>query len=264
MSNRVSQQALEEAHPAIKTKWVRIGAARIYYQEVGAGPCVILVHGLAGSSRWWRHNIEVLARHFHVYVIDLIGFGRSQGHHTFVLNEAAEYLRGWMDRLGIERAGVVGHSMGGVIAIDLAAQFPEYVRQLVLVDAAAFSLLERALLRNALGLAKTLWYLPLGFLPLLFADAFRAGPWTLWRAGRELLTVDIRASLAQIAAPALIVWGERDWVAPAQIGERLEKELPEAERVVIEGAGHNPMWDHPEAFHRIVIPFLQRFSRLEA
>ena len=264
MFNRVSQQTLEEAHPAIKTKWLRIGAARIYYQEVGAGPCVILVHGLAGSSRWWRYNIKALARHFHVYVVDLIGFGRSQGQHTFVLNEAAEYLRGWMDRLGIERASVVGHSMGGVIAIDLAAQFPEYVRQLVLVDAAAFSLFERAFLRNAVGLAKALWYLPFGFLPLLFADAFRAGPWTLWRAGRELLTADIRAVLARVAVPALIVWGEHDRAVPMQIGEQLEKELPGAERVVIEGAGHNPMWDRPEAFNRIVVPFLQHYSKEQA
>ena len=248
----------------MKTEQTRAGPARIYYEEAGAGPPVILVHGLAGSSRWWRRNIEALARHYHVYVIDLIGFGRSQGRHSFVLNEAAESLRAWMDRLGLEEASVIGHSMGGVIAIDLAAQFPERVRRLVLVDAAAFSFFERALLHNAVGLAKTLWYLPFGFLPLLFTDAFRAGPWTLWKAGRELLTTDIRTLLARMAVPALIVWGERDRVVPIEIGKRLHEELPGAELVVLEEAGHNPMWDRPEAFNRTVLSFLQRPSEFEA
>lgn len=252
-----------ETDLTIKTGQVRIGPARIYYQEIGAGPPVILVHGLAGSSRWWRRNIEALARHFHVYVIDLVGFGRSQSQHAFVLNETAEYLREWMDRLGLEEANVIGHSMGGVIAIDLAAQFPERVRRLVLVDVAAFSFFEGALLHSALGLAKTLWYLPFGFLPLLFTDAFRAGPWTLWKAGRELLTTDIRTALARIAVPTLIVWGEHDATVPVQIGERLKEELPGAELIVIERAGHNPMWDRPETFNRIVVPFLQDASELE-
>lgn len=240
----------------ISKKRIRVGPARIYYQEIGEGPPVILIHGLAGSSRWWKRNIEALAEHFHVYVVDLIGFGQSKGRHKFVLDEAAGYLRDWMDRLGLDEANIIGHSMGGVIAIDMAARFPERVHRLVLVDAATFTF-EHTLIQNAMGLAKTLWYLPLGFIPLLVTDALRAGPWTLWKAGRELLTTDITTALRQVSVPVLIVWGERDTTVPIDIGEHLREELPGAELVVIEKAGHNPMWDRPEAFNQIVISFLQ-------
>lgn len=255
---------METAAQPFETERVQIGSARIYYRESGSGPPLVLVHGLAGSSRWWRHNIDVLAQHFHVYVIDLIGFGRSQSKGTFVLNEAAEFLRVWMDRLGLETASVIGHSMGGVIAIDLAATYPERVHRLVLVDVAAFSFVERTLLHSAVGFAKTLWYLPFGFLPVLFTDAFRAGPRTLWQAGRELLTADIDATLAGVTVPVLVVWGERDYTVPAEIGEQLAKQLPNAEFVVVDKAGHNPMWDHPGAFNQIVVSFLQRSSDVEA
>ena len=239
----------------IEKERVEIGPVRIYYQVVGAGPPVVLVHGLAGSSRWWQRNIEALARQFRVYVIDLIGFGKSQGRHAFALNEAAEHLAAWMDQLGIERAHLIGHSMGGVIAIDFAAQFPERVSRLVLVDAATFSF-EHTLLENMIGLAKTLWYLPFSFLPVLFTDAYRAGPLTLWQAGRELLTTDVRATLSRMEGPVLIVWGEQDAVVPVEIGERLHHELPRAEFVVLERAGHTPMWDRADAFNDAVVRFL--------
>lgn len=258
MTDGASQQTDGAECPAPRSGRVRVGPAQVYYQEAGRdGPPVVLVHGLAGSSRWWRRNVRALARHFHVYVIDLIGFGRSRGRSRFVLSEAARRLRDWMDRVGIAAAHVVGHSMGGIIAVDLAARFPERVRRLALVNAAAFSFLDRAFVRSATGLAKTLWYLPFGFLPVLFSDALRAGPWLLWRAGRDLLTTDIRKALAQVAAPTLIVWGERDAMVPLEIGERLRDELAGAELSLIEKAGHNPMWDRPAAFNRVVTRFLQ-------
>ena len=259
MTDASSQQTSSVERLAIRVGRVRVGPSRVYYQEAGRdGPPVVLIHGLAGSSRWWRRNIRALAQHFHVYVIDLIGFGRSRGRSKFVLSEAAEHLRDWMDEVGISAAHVVGHSMGGVIAVDLAAQFPGRVRRLVLVDIAAFSFLDRAFVRSATGLAKTLWYLPFGFLPVLFTDALRAGPRLLWNAGRELLTTDIRAALAQVAVPTLIVWGEHDATVPLEIGERLGEELADTELFVIEKAGHNPMWDQPGVFNRVVTAFLKQ------
>lgn len=265
MTDEAPQKTDGAERPAPRSGRVRVGPAQVYYQEAGRdGPPVVLVHGLAGSSRWWRRNVRALARHFHVYVIDLIGFGRSRGRGRFVLSEAARRLRDWMDRVGIAAAHVVGHSMGGVIAVDLAARFPERVRRLVLADVAAFSFLDRAFVRSATGLAKTIWYLPFGFLPVLFSDALRAGPRLLWKAGRDLLTTDIREALAQVAAPALILWGERDAMVPLEIGERLAGELADAELFVIEKAGHNPMWDRPQVFNRVVTEFLQDASGSEA
>src|SRR5262245_44334445 len=124
-------------HIAIEHRRAQVGPAVIHYQVAGAGEPLVLVHGLSGSSRWWGRNIGALARHFQVYMIDLIGFGASRNRHPFVLAEAAGHLIRWMDQLGIARASFVGHSMGGFISAELAADAPARVERLVLVDAAA-------------------------------------------------------------------------------------------------------------------------------
>ncbi len=93
---------------------LQIDSVRISYQRVGTGPPLVLVHGLAGSGRWWRHNLRALTRRFTVYIVDLVGFG-SSGHQEFLLDAASGYLVRWMDHLGIERASFIGHSMGGYV-----------------------------------------------------------------------------------------------------------------------------------------------------
>ena len=102
----------------------KIGPATIAYEVAGTGLPVVLVHGLSGSSRWWRRNIGALTPYRRVYMVDLIGFGASRAGQQFVLTEAASSLTGWMDQLGLERVGLVGHSMGGMIAAELAARAP--------------------------------------------------------------------------------------------------------------------------------------------
>ena len=239
----------------IERRHVQVGSACIYYQVVGAGEPLVLIHGLSGSGRWWTRNVSPLAQQFRVHIVDLIGFGGSRDGHRFVLNEAAAHLTQWLDQLGIERTSLIGHSMGGFIAADLAADFPERVDRLVLVDAAALPF-GRGHLHHAVGLAHGLRRLPVRFLPVLITDAWRAGPMTILHAARELVTTDISPKLAQIRAPTLVVWGEHDSVIPLELGRQLGERLPGARFTVIPRAGHNPMWDAPEAFNRVVVDFL--------
>lgn len=239
----------------IEHKRVRLGPVSLAYQVAGAGAPLILMHGLAGSARWWARNVEPLARRFRVYVIDLIGFGRSRNGHPFVLDEAAAYLVRWMDLLGIERASIVGHSMGGFIAADLAADFPDRVERLVLVAAAALPF-GHGYAQHGIGIAKALLRLQLNFLPVLLADAWCAGPLTLMGAAQALLASDLRPKLACIRKPTLVVWGEHDSIIPLELGKRLCRHLSTDELVVLKGAGHVPMWDCPEAFNRVVMDFL--------
>lgn len=233
----------------------RIGPADLYYQEAGAGAPLVLVHGLSGSSRWWRRNVEPLARRFRVFVIDLIRFGRSRGRQRFVLAEAADSLVAWMDRMGLERASFVGHSMGGYIAADLAARFADRVDRLVLVCAAALPL-GRSHVGTAVGLAQAIRYLPLDFYPILLTDAYRAGPTTILRAGLELLAHNLTDRLGAIRAPVLVVWGQHDALVPLDVGRRLHAGIAGSKLVVLQGAGHTPMWDRPEAFNQAVLDFL--------
>ncbi len=234
--------------------FVHVNSARLHYQVTGTGPPVVMLHGLSGSTRWWSRNVDALAQRFRVYRVDLVGFGRSRGQ-RFGLHTAAEILVAWLDQLAIERVHLVGHSMGGYVAADLAARFPERVDRLVLVDAAAIPF-NRTYLHDALGLVRALRHVPFNFYPVLAADAWLSGPLTLVQALREIVAGDLSAELAGIHAPVLVVWGEHDTVIPPSIGERLAATLPNAQWALIRGAGHNPMWDQPAVFNQLVADFL--------
>ena len=167
----------------IEQQSAAMGPASIFYRVEGEGPPVILIHGLAASSRWWTRNIKHLARSHRVYALDLIGFGASRGHLPFNLEDGSGHLASWMDSLGIERASIIGHSMGGFIGASLAADFPEHVDRLMLVGAAALPL-NRRYLWQTLGPVRGLLDLCFDSFTLLVSDALRAGPLTIWNAAR--------------------------------------------------------------------------------
>lgn len=227
----------------------------VHYRTAGAGPPVILVHGLSGSFRWWGRNIEALGRRLTVYAIDLPGFGDNRGRRAFVLKDAADHLLAWMDAAGIDRASVIGHSMGGSIAIDLASSVPERVDRLLLVDTPALPD-ARGLVQLARDGAAAARRLPLRFVPVLLSDALRAGPFTIGTAGREMLAADLTSRLSAIAAPALVIWGAEDHLFPPAYGRLVADALPGSGFIVIDKAGHNPMWDQPAAFNHAAIAFL--------
>jgi pimeloyl-ACP methyl ester carboxylesterase len=208
-----------------------------------------------GSGRWWRHNVAALAAHFRLYLIDLIGFGANRGRQRFVLGDAAALLAAWMGQLGIPRAVLVGYSMGGLIAADLAASHPDLVERLVLVNAAAMPM-GRTYLRHTCGLFGLMPSLCHDFLPVLAIDALCAGPFTGFLTVQQLLAADITDRLAAIQAPTLLVWGARDTLIPLRVGGALAARLPGARVVIIPEAGHNPMWERPEAFNRAALAFL--------
>ena len=106
----------------------------------GDGPPLILLHGLAASWAWWRRNIPALSASYRVTAVDLPGFGGTHPDARFVLDEAPGQVVDLMADVGIDRAHVIGHSMGGVVAGGIAADHPERVDRLVLVDAGFIAL----------------------------------------------------------------------------------------------------------------------------
>ncbi|HEU4324453.1 MAG TPA: alpha/beta fold hydrolase [Roseiflexaceae bacterium] len=239
----------------IQRRRAQVGRGFLAYEVAGTGSPVVLIHGLSGSSRWWSRNIHALAQRHQVYALDLIGFGESRCGHPFVLSEAANIIAQWMDGIGIERASVIGHSMGGLIAAELAADHPERVARLALVDPAAHPF-DLRLFGPPSMLLQAMRYLPLNFLTLLVSDAYKAGPSTLLSAILDLFTTDIRHKLSAISAATMLVWGEHDVLVPLSLGMKLREYLPHARFVVMKAAGHNPMIDRPEAFNRLIGDFL--------
>jgi pimeloyl-ACP methyl ester carboxylesterase len=232
----------------------KVGPLTVHYEVVGEGPAVVLIHGLSGSGRWWAYNVPALAQRYRVYNVDVVGFGRSRGQ-RLVLREAAGWLVEWLQVTGITQAHLVGHSMGGYIVTEVAAIAPEAVRRLVLVDALVLPM-GPGLVRHTLDLAQATRFVSLNFLPVLVGDLLRAGPRTMWRATREVLSADLSSRLDAVRAETLVIWGEKDSLLYPELGRKLAEQLARARFVCVAGAGHNPMWDRPQRFNELLLDFL--------
>jgi pimeloyl-ACP methyl ester carboxylesterase len=236
---------------------MRIGDFRIQSEHSGTGPPVVLVHGLSGSRRWWRFTVPALAREYRVHVPELVGFGGSRGARQPDIPEMAALLADWLRRIDADRPRLVGHSMGGQIALHMAARHIEPER-LVLVDPSglprARTLAEAARL-VAGALQPRHWGAP-SFVPVIATDAVRAGPRALLLATRHLLGDDVRPLLDRINCRTLLVWGELDPLVPLAHGTLLAHAIRRARLVVIRDAAHNPMADRPAEFNRILLDFL--------
>jgi pimeloyl-ACP methyl ester carboxylesterase len=208
-------------------------------------PPVVLVHGLSGSARWWRHVVPSLERDREVRVLDLP--------RRLDLEGAAHWLG---DQLGAgDPVDLVGHSMGGLICARLAANRPDLVARLVLIAPAGVAPGPR--IRHVVPLAHALRHASPRLLPLLARDALRVGPRRLWRAAGEVLEADIRVHLGEIAAPTLVLWGGRDRLLPPALGEIFRSEIPDATLVVLERAGHVPMFEAVDDVSRELTGFLR-------
>jgi pimeloyl-ACP methyl ester carboxylesterase len=207
----------------------------------------VLVHGLSGSGSWWKRVLPELGRDHDVRVVDL---PRQLG-----LEDAADWLAERLGADGFRRVDLVGHSMGGLIAARLAADRPELVARLVLISPAGVAPGSRV--RHVVPLLRALRRSSPRVLPLLVLDAVRTGPRTLWRATGEVLEADIRAHLGQIAAPTLVLWGANDPLFPPALGEIFRSEIPGAKLLVLERAGHVPMFDAAEDVSRELTRFLR-------
>lgn len=240
----------------------------------GAEP-VILIHGLGhAGARDWAQAIPGLAASYDVYALDLPGFGASdKGNHLY---SPANYVR-VLDALFPGRvkrpANVVGHSMGGVVALAYAAAYPDRVRRLVVVDAAGVlhrsvygEFLGRTMAERAIG-ADSPWFDLLTRLitsqaensskstaaidlPQVRKRLFRGGPSIT--AAFALADYDLSRGLRSIKAPTLVIWSSDDKVAPLRTGQAIASVIPGARMVVIDDAGHAPQLTKPERFNALL------------
>jgi pimeloyl-ACP methyl ester carboxylesterase len=157
-----------------------------------------------------------------------------------------------MNALSIEETAIMGHSMGAVIALSVAARWPDRIERAVLVSAAA-GLTNRTVLSNLWPLVRTGRYMAPAFLPTLAYDSMRAGPLTIVRAARQLFSAELQS---QVHAPTLLIHGDCDTLVPLALAERLQAQLPNARLRVIAGAGHIPMFERPREFNNMVLRFL--------
>jgi pimeloyl-ACP methyl ester carboxylesterase len=235
----------------------------LWETRAGSGTPVALIHGLSGSSRWWSRNIDALASRHLVAAVDLVGFGRnSRFFGTPVVlppfSEVTALLARWLETFG-EPVHLAGHSMGGQIAIRLAAERPDLVRSLMLVDATGmpFHLDPRPHIRP---LPKPPYGGP-GILRVLVPDFLRAGPSSVAVAGTRVMRGDMRERMHALRVPTLLVWGENDPLVPLPFGQAMQQEIEGSRLVVIPRAAHVAMWDAPDEFNRLALEFFDEVER---
>ena len=264
---------------------------KLSYRTVGHGPVLFLVHGITNSSSSWAPVLALLGQRFTVIAPDLLGHGDSaKPRGDYSLGANASLLRDLMVALGHERATIVGHSLGGGIAMQLTYQFPERVERLVLVSSGGLGRQVTPTLR-AVALPGAEYVLPLLVSrPLVDAGA-KVGGWIERigvRAGSNVAEVakgfaslqDVEARRAFVhtarsvieiggqridatdklylaaAVPTLIVWGDRDPVIPARHGIRAHEQMPGSRLALFEGAGHFPHHDDPIGVCAAIIDFI--------
>ena len=274
-----------QAFPAgttLVTKFVVVDSSRLRVLDVGRGPAVVLVHGLAASMYSWRYTIDPLvAAGYRVVAYDNRGFGFSDKPASGYTNAAYVHLLfGLLDSLGVSDAVLVGHSMGGAIVADAALTRPERVRGLVLVDAAGLGIGMSFMLRVARwpvvgplfdrlrgrGATATI-------LRNIYGDPSRIteqqidqyyAPVASPDFGRGLRGIlhefrfdDLQGRLGSIMTPTLVMWGTRDRVIPQLIGETMAAQLPHASLARFQTAGHALPEESPEEFNRVLIGYLR-------
>ena len=265
---------------------------RVSYRQAGWGPVIVLIHGITGSSDTWLEVIEELAEDHTVVAPDLLGHGESaKPRGDYSLGAYASGIRDLLAALGHDRATVVGHSLGGGVAMQMAYQFPERVERLVLVSSGGLGREVNILLRAA-ALPGSEFVLPLlTARPIIerttsIAGFFRrlglrpgADLEEIWTGFCSLCDVEARAAFVHtlrgiidpggqrvsatdrlyLAAemPSLIVWGERDPVIPFRHGLRASEAMPGSRLVSFPGAGHFPHRDDPRRFTAELLDFME-------
>jgi pimeloyl-ACP methyl ester carboxylesterase len=227
--------------------------------RVGEGTPVVLLHGLSGSSNWWGRNIAALAERHLVAAVDLAGFGHSRRFLGFPIlippfTEVSALLARWLETFE-GPVHLIGHSMGGQIAIRLAAEHPDLIRSLTLVNATGmpFRFDARPHIRS---LPKPP-YGGAGIARVLVPDLLRAGPTSVAVASTRVVMGDMRELMHSLRLPVLLVWGEGDPLVPVVYAEAMQREIAGSRLVVLPGAAHVAMWDAPEAFNRVALGFIE-------
>jgi len=244
----------------VVTRDLQLGRQRLSYSEGGVGAPIILLHGLGASSRWWFPLFpELTSAQLRIIAPDLPGFGRTPGP-ALPIKSAARIVVELADHHKLAHFFLAGHSMGGTIAAQIAADYGGRVRRLILVDSAG---IPTRISARWIGRLMSPWtWCPLGFYTTLLGDAIRAGPGNMRAGVRELRRYDIRRLLDRVKMPTLLVWGERDGLTPLEQGREIAKGLPDARLEIVSKARHLPMVSDPGATSRLILKFLR--EELEA
>ncbi|MDP2931474.1 MAG: alpha/beta fold hydrolase [Chloroflexota bacterium] len=258
---------------SLHQKQMKVGGLDVHYVQAGHGDPLIVIHGGANGAGAWKKNVAELAKKYTVYLPDLPGFGQSQEMDgDYYIPELVEFVEGFSNELGLKKFYLMGHSMGGAVAVSYALKFPGKVLKLVLVSSMCIG--KEIALWVRLFSSPVLSY----SIGRIIIHLFRAVKWVSDRiiSGIEIAlpfsrtsirigtaattfhqqTMVLAPRLCEITAPTLVVWGARDPIVPAMHAWMAGALIPECEVKVFEDCGHSVYRQKVDEFSDLVNGFL--------
>lgn len=264
-------------------EFLKVGDINISYISEGSGDVILFIHGLSGCKEEWEYTIPYFADNYKAIAIDLPGSGHSDKPLVeYTIDFYSDSVKGFLDEMEIEKAIIVGNSMGGLVSQSLTLKYPEKVDKLILVDSAGINPM-RGRAQTSLSLntdaiskqkgfspamikmtKKMLFYKPCDALDTIIEraisdlkrddhpEAFRA----ILSSMENIVKADLSERLGEINQPTLIVWGENDKLMGPKVAEILEGKIRGSEVVIISECGHCPMLEKPDEFNSFVFSFL--------
>jgi pimeloyl-ACP methyl ester carboxylesterase len=276
-------------NPSLFPQTIQTNGHTISYTVKGEGEPLLLIHGYGAGIWVWEKQVEVLSQWYRVYALDLIGHGFSDRPKIPYTPETYIHcLRDFMDGVGIEKATLVGNSMGGGIAWAMAILFPERVDHLILIDCVPPDVLGQVKNESfrILAAIKGIPFLPYLIMAARNKNSIRqiflecvsdirlitpevvnrqyqlskinGTTWALYstfKHAKEALKLKDPFSL--IRNPTLFIWGEKDLIFPPEVGETLHHAIAGSNFQKIEKSGHIPMWETPDEVNRAILSFLK-------
>lgn len=261
---------------------VNVGDINIYYEVHGDGEPLLLIMGLSGDMTSWIFQIPEFSRKYRVIAFDNRGVGQSDAPDVpYSTAMMADDTAGLLDALGVERAHIMGLSMGGMIAQELALKYPQRVKSLILATTAArlyswathilgtmLRLDQEGVNRETLTTLRLSWW----FTDKVFdnpelvrtvIDTMLANPYpqSVHGHARQFAAAtehDTRERIGKITAPTLVLVGKEDILLPVKMSEELAAGIPNAELVVLEGGGHLFSVEIADKFNLAVLEFLSK------
>jgi pimeloyl-ACP methyl ester carboxylesterase len=274
----------------IEPKFLELHGDRVAYRDAGDGEVLLLIHGMAGSSETWRSVMPALSKKFRVVAPDLLGHGQSaKPRGDYSLGAFAVWLRDFLDELGIGPASVVGHSLGGGVAMQFVYQHPDYCNRLILISSGGLGPDVGTILRLLSAPGAEL-VLPIIAVPPVLTAGNKLRSWLtgagirsprgaeLWSAYSSLSdrqarqsflrtlrsVVDYRGQAVsalnrlQLRAevPVMAIWGDADSIIPVDHAHAAHAARTDSRLEVLEGVGHFPHVEAPAAVAELIEDFI--------
>lgn len=262
-----------EMSDSLKSRTVKVGELNIRYFTGGQGEPLVVIHGGANGASAWLQNAVELSKHYRVYIPDLPGFGDSESmSDDFCLPEFVTFVEEFSNSVGLQRFHLMGHSLGGGIALYYALKFPHRIMRLVLVSSLCLGkemalwarVLSSSCVFRFLGEAEhaiikaVIWLVKLFYAPFKFINPFSRSRMGI---GRSIMSLNGQTNillnqLSRLLMPTLLVWGAKDSIIPVSHAYAAARLIPDCQLHVFEGCGHSVYRQKVPEFSQLLKKFL--------